>query len=479
VPEPTPPPSEPPQPAPVAPPEPSVAPPAPPSPSAPPSPPAAAPVTSATTSAAPPPASPPAPTAPEPAEGGPPLKTTASFLTRYEVREGYRDLGRSIGRFQEGEAAVFRARLGLTVGAIALDGGPEVSLQFTPQASGWLAQRVPPVAGDGSTITDYDLGLYEGYLRLADTGGLYTLDVGRFRMDYGDALVIGDLGWHQTGRAFEGARSRFSAGPAWIDVFFTQIEEGRTLSDPLGAGDRYFYGAYAGLGPLLAQPMELDLYLLGQTLPSITALPDPANPGMTLAGRKGGTEVTLGARVKQALDAFDYRGEAGLQFGSRPRPLESASVLAYQADAEVGLSGGGFRGSLGGLVASGDDPTTSKDEGYNQLYPTAHKFLGLADIFGGRTNVASLNASARYKLASTWTLLCQGHLLWTLERATPAAGTKPEAYTGAEIDTHLIHPIGKGLTIRAMYGLFLANDDSVYADDGPAHYLEVELAFAL
>lgn len=460
--------------------------PSPPLPAAP-SPPQPPPAASPPAAAAPPsepyaaPAAPP-PEAPKAVEKAPPpLETTASFLTRYEVREGYRDLSRSLGRFQEGEATVFRARLGLSIGAIPLEDGPEVLLQFTPQASGWLAQRVPAVAGDASTITDYDLGLYEGFLRVRDPGGAYTLDVGRFRMDYGDALIIGDLGWHQTGRAFEGARSRLGVGAGWVDVFFTQIEEGRTLSDPLGAGDRYFYGAYAGLGALTTEGMELDVYGLGQTIPGITPVPDPSSPGMTGAGRKGGTEVTLGLRAKQKIEAFDYRGEAGLQFGSRPGPVEAATVLAYQIDAELGLSAGGgaFRGSLGGLVASGDDPETSKNEGYNQLYPTAHKFLGLADIFGARTNVASLNASARYKLAPSWILMAQGHMFWTLERAAAAMTTKPDAYTGTEIDTHLIHPIGKGLTLRAMYGLFLANEDGPYADQGPGHYLEVELAFAL
>ena len=48
--------------------------------------------------------------------------------------------------------------------------------------------------------------------------------------------------------------------------------------------------------------------------------------------------------------------------------------------------------SVEGIYASGNDPATEKHEGWDELYPTAHKFLGLADVFTRavkRTNVRS------------------------------------------------------------------------------------------
>lgn len=436
----------------------------------------------AATAPLPPPPAPPYPAATSTAEPVSPLpiRYTASFLTRYEVRDGYRGLGRSAGRFQEGDATVYRARFGLTTAAMDVGGGVETLLQFTPQASGWLGQT--------DTIVDYDLGLYEGYLRVQDSAEQVQIDVGRFRMDYGDALVIGDLGWHQTGRAFEGARARFELGAGWLDTFFTQVAEGRPLAEPFGAGDRYFYGAYAALGSLVAEGLALDFYALGQTSPTTESVVDnPANPMSQTPTVSSATEMTLGARAKQKLTVFDYRVEAGLQFGGRPASasmsvpigteppeLSAVKVLAYQVDGELGVSGSGLRAAVGALVASGDDPTTDKHEGYNQLYPTAHKFLGLADIFGARTNVFSLNASLAYKLGSL-TLMAQPHAFWTMQ--TPTVGV--EDYTGAEIDTHLIYLLGQGLTLRGMYGLFLSSSDGPYRDDGPAHYLEIELAFTL
>jgi hypothetical protein len=409
-----------------------------------------------------------------------PIKYTASFFTRYEVREGYRDLGRSAGRFQEGDATVYRARFGLMTAPMKVGRNIEAVLQFTPQASGWL--------GETDTIVDYDLGLYEGYLRVQDGSEKVQFDIGRFRMDYGDALVIGDLGWHQTGRAFEGMRARWALGTAWIDSFFTQVDEGRPLSDAFGAGDRYFYGVYAGLGSLVAEGLALDFYGLGRSSPTTVGVVSSADPTRQTPTVKSATDVTLGARAKQKVGAFDYRVEAGLQFGSRPAAvtgtvpatgeppeLDPVTVLAYQVDAEAGVSGAGLRAAVGALVASGDDPSTDKNEGYDQLYPTAHKFLGLSDIFGARSNVFSINGNLSYKVIDAFTLMAQPHVLWTMQ--TPTIGV--EDYTGTEIDMHAIYALGQGLTLRGMYGLFLSSSDGPYQDDGPAHYLEIELAFLL
>ncbi len=64
----------------------------------------------------------------------------------------------------------------------------------------------------------------------------------------------------------------------------------------------------------------------------------------TALGRhKSGTVATLGSRFKGKAAVFDWRAEAGVQFGSRaPAPTWAAqrpdtkTKLAYQGDGEVG-----------------------------------------------------------------------------------------------------------------------------------------------
>jgi hypothetical protein len=220
---------------------------------------------------------------------------------------------------------------------------------------------------------------------------------------------------------------------------------------------------------------------------------------LATVSREAAAEITLGARAKQRLGAIDYRVEAGLQAGSRaralpmapampPAELESASVLAYHADAELGVFAldDRLRFGLEGLIASGDDPSTAEEaEGWNELYPTAHKFIGLADIVvqGGvkRTNLVSGVAHVTARPIADLTLQLDAHLFARPEAINAMVDS---GYAGMELDAGAAYALGKGLTLRALYALFVPDEDfyPVGAAAGPAdpaHYLEVELRYDL
>jgi hypothetical protein len=283
-------------------------------------------------------------------------------------------------------------------------------------------------------------------------------------MAYGEHLVIGTVGWHETGRSFDGARLHTSIGDkgAYVDSFVTQVAEDPTLVKPFGAGDQYFGGVYAGLGPNLGADMDLDGYVLGQLFPKTGGM-TPIDTGL---------ELTIGSRFKKKIDSFDVRAEAGIQVGAG-----SIDMLAYQADAEIGVSlaDGKARLACGGWYASGDDPDTlDTNEAWDQLYPTAHKFLGFADIMGARSNVMGGIARARYKAHPKLALGADGHLF--LRPQTPDG---VDAYTGVELDTWGMHPIGKGLGLRGGYSLFVPNESGPFATSDVAHYFELQLKYAL
>ncbi|MDH5672570.1 MAG: alginate export family protein [Myxococcales bacterium] len=410
--------------------------------------------------------------APEPA--GPVLVPTGSFFTRFELREGYDEIGASRARFVEGDAFFYRARLGLGVSPMDVGDGLKVSLAFVPQASGKFGTL-------GSTVADADLGLHEGYLRLA--GSALRLDLGRFELDYGDALVIGNLGWHQTARSFDGARVRAKPNDSgsFIDAFFTVLAEGHgSVTDPLLAGDQYFAGVYADVGPSLTEGLTLDLYLLSLMTPATDddpLPPDPADPMAPPAtvDREGAMSATVGARAKQRIDLIDYRAEAGLQFGTSRVDTEGRSTLAYHADLEVGanLADDRLRVALEGLYASGDDQDSTALEGWNQLFPTGHKFLGLMDVIGGRSNVISGVLHLSGKATSALSFGLDGHIFSRPQ--TPAMGA--DGYAGSELDFIIKHSLGQGLGLRGVYGLFLPPDSAPSQD--AVHYLEVELGYAL
>ncbi len=401
-----------------------------------------------------------------------PLTVGTSTWSRFESREGYAALGVARPRFSEGEAVVFRANLSIATNPLDLGDGITGQVKFTPQASG-----VWGTSGLGGTVGEANVGIYEGYFKFA--GARAELKGGRFMMNYGEALIIGNLAWHQSARAFDGVHAKYKMNKGYLDAFATQVASGwGTVADPFLAGDTYFWGLYSGIGGYLAEGMDLDLYLLGLSAAATEGLVDAAS-GDTYQ-RDGATLFTLGARAKQKLGIFDYRVEADLQFGesaglySGDTVAEAVSTLAYQAEAEIGFSfTPKIRLGFGGLIASGNDTTTTdRNEAYNELFPTTHKWLGLMDVIGFRTNVASGFLKFNAGLTETLALMLDAHVF-----ARPEAGglgrSGADGLAGFEIDAQLAKKIGKFGSLRGLYGIFVANEDH-YASGDPAHYVEVQ-----
>lgn len=407
--------------------------------------------------------------APEPA----PLEVGVSAFSRFELRNGYDRLGVSRGRFVEGDTTVYRVRLGLRTRPVSLGDGLEALVQFSPQASGQY--------GMVATVGEQSLGLYEGYLRIqSDTT---SFDLGRFQLDYGEALVLGNLDWHQSGRAFEGARIRHQLGRGSVDAFVTQTPrageisaEGHPrLSRPVFAGDTYLWGVYAAVGGFLAEGLELDLYALGLT--SAKAKDVPVDPEDVSAGtftQNAANEVTLGIRAKDRFgEVFDYRVEAGVQTGTRRNGADggrtTTAVRAFQADGEIGLSPvSWFRMSGGGAQASGNDPSTGRDEGWNELYPTGHRWLGLMDVAGPRNNIRAAVGKLRVQPTGSTTLHADYHYFQRLHVPQGA-----DRALGSELDVYVVQKLGAACTGRVLYGAFVPKEG-----DRVAQYTEAELKLA-
>jgi len=418
-----------------------------------------------------------------------PLTFGTSTWSRFEVREGYDRLGVSPPaivnplrtRFTEGDQTVFRARLAMATADLPL--GPKLTgmVQFSPQASGTWG-----TSGLNGTVGEAALGIYEGYFKFK--GERFELKGGRFAMNYGEALVIGNLDWHQAGRAFDGLHTKYKMNKGYVDLFGTQTASGwgTGATDPFLAGDTYFWGLYSGWGGYIKEGLDLDLYLLGLSVASNeTATATDAATGTAFTyQRDGATLLTLGARAKQKLGMFDYRLEGGFQFGESAgaaptdatiTQVGAATALAYQVEGEIGF---GFtkklRLGIGGSIASGNDPATPENEAYNELFPTTHKWHGLMDIIGQRTNVGRGFFKFSAGLGETVTFLLDGHIF-----ARPAAGglgrdpMSTSGLAGGEFDVQLVKKFGKWGTLRGLYGIFLANGDH-YVTDEAAHYVEIQ-----
>jgi hypothetical protein len=143
-----------------------------------------------------------------------------------------------------------------------------------------------------------------------------------------------------------------------------------------------------------------------------------------------------------------------------------------------------LRVAVEGIYASGDDPsTTDKNEGWDELYPTAHKWLGLADVFTQgpvkRTNVASGVLHLTGKATKDLTVQADGHLFSRLEKVGGQEG-----FAGAEVDVGVAYALAKGLKVRGLYAVYLANSDfypvaPATGEADPIHFGELELRYDL
>jgi hypothetical protein len=421
-----------------------------------------------------------------------PLTVAGSFWTRYELRKGYADHGLTSNArlHREGDYLVSRARLVVKTTPFDIGSDMKASATFVPQAAYTMGETGTTPAnttvGDQPAIT-----LYEGYASVG--GSTARMDAGRFMMNYGDALVIGDLGWNESARSFNGGRLHITPNesPLYIDVFGTIVAEGRLVTQDPVQGDAYFWGAYAGIGPVLGEGSEFDLYFLGQSTArnENVALTDPMDPMSTAVGEvEPTTDLTLGTRVKGKASLVDYRLEAGLQFGKSPvNPTfaapdpEALDKFAYQADAEVGINPAkSFRLGVEGLYASGNkSDTPDKDEGWNQLYPTAHKFLGWSDIAGGRSNIMSAVLHVQYAPIEPLKLSVDAHYF---KRPEMPAGK--DGSMGSEIDTQVLYGFGGGAHLRGMYAVFLPKEEfwesatvSSEVAGEAMHYFELQFGY--
>ncbi len=393
------------------------------------------------------------------------FRPLASLFSRAEVREGYEGIGAANpGCFpgvNDGACMRYRARVGLAIEDLHISDALVAGIRFQPQATGYWS-----LGGSGG-VTHPSLGLYEGNLTL-QIGSAVTVQAGRLVLNYGDEMVIGQLGWHPAARSFDGARLRIQPEDdgIWVDAFWTLVQEGGPGS--FGVNDVYFYGLYAALGPLVGADTALDAYVFGLQSNEST---DP----VTAVTTDWSLLVHIGARVRHRVSLVDFRVEGGLQVGrvGRPTPADASQLLAGHVDGEVGVNLLSDRLRIGahGFYASGDDPATPEMEGYAQLFPTAHAFLGLSDVMGARTNVAG---GALHVLGKPIDQLRIALDLHTFTRPEAAA----DHYAGLESDVHLIWLPGAGFKVRAMYGLFVPNE-GFWGSSEAVHYLEVEVGYQL
>ncbi len=235
---------------------------------------------------------------------------------------------------------------------------------------------------------------------------------GRQELLLGNQRLVSPLDWANTRRTFDGYRMTVSNKETDLDLFYTNpvINSQATAgsndwdsSDP----DKHFYGAY--LSTKRYDVGTIDLYYIGYDS-------EPTNFSFH----------TLGSQLSGKNDLFLYEFEGGTQFGDNANASDHSAYFATAGlgkKLELCLCGGKtWSPTVWGWYdwASGaDQPTFSEgDNGFHHLFPLAHKYNGLMDLFG-RRNLHDINAQLITPIGKKTNLLLWYHYFMLDQATTP------------------------------------------------------------
>ena len=310
----------------------------------------------------------------------------------------------------------------------------------------------------------------------ADVGKPTSKLAGRFgrqELAYGDQRLLGHVNWLNSGRTFDAARVSLRSKPVQVDLFAASVV--RILDDEFdksGAGNRVF-GAYATTATVLPKG-TVEPYVIFRRDRNLRA-------ESLLVGSL--SQVTTGARLLGRLPAaFDYNIELALQSGS----LATDDVSAWAGHWQLRRSFAGrtvphITGEYN--YASGDrNPTDGTRGTFDQLYPTPHDKLGLADQVSWK-NIHHLRAGFDVTPFRATPITVNYHTFWlaVARDALYTASGAPLArvitgalntHVGQEIDVQVTRPLTPYLAMAAGYsylhaGAFLKEATPGQSYSGP------------
>lgn len=317
----------------------------------------------------------------------------------------------------------------------------------------------------GDDLTDPSLDLHRASFSWQPTS-TWSLQAGRFELAYGDERVLGAVGWSQVGRAWDGLRTRIAPIEGLeVDLFGARYAEG--ASEPTAGFEGGIFEDDAMLTGLYASASEAWLGAL--TALDVYALYDVRfdRPEADVPLRRG--LATFGTRLDGEWDPIDVNLEGAYQFGKRCiEGTEAAECTdrtvqthGWFVDAEVGVTFGKSptpRLFAAYSRASGDDPATEADEGYDHLYPTGHKWLGLTDIVGARTNLQEIRGGASLTIGDV-SITETIHQFTRLQPSVEPVGLEFDTTVGVTASEHM--------TLNAGHGLFVPNSGISTTDADP------------
>ncbi|GAB6075836.1 alginate export family protein [Desulfurobacterium crinifex] len=270
-----------------------------------------------------------------------------------------------------------------------------VTAVFTPQAVGYWGENLqgvflgeqsgnPAMTPVGRAVSGNtnDVMMHEAYMLLSNPFGIENVIVklGRQEVNLGNQRLVGSVGWSQAGRSLDGILVGYVAGDYGLAGFFYG-----KLNDNVGRFDAWVMPTADN-----ADGLDIDLYVatwqgnfkpfgIGGTYEITDIYVNPRGTGLTarnvntLYGRVTPAFDTEFAKIKLNIEGATQSGDAGQNDLSG----YFFSVGAGADFTDVAWKPGVF---VGYDYYSGDSDDQGDIDSFWSVLPTAHKWLGHADL---------------------------------------------------------------------------------------------------
>ena len=330
-----------------------------------------------------------------------------------------------------------------------------LTIRPLPDVTGLIQAQDSRTFGSSGNTLGVDpnaFDLHQAWVRVDDfvvDGTSITL--GRQELSYANERLIGAVGWHNRGRAFDALKIRSEFGSGSVDLFASRTNDRTGTSSRADRGNEHLFGIWGTVRP--SDRQTVDLFVLYDN--DNTKLAFGPDSGSDLRNRG-----TYGVRWLGSVSSLTFELEGAYQSGEQvPVPdafdsTELVDIAAYMASARASLRVGTTDiGLLYTRLSGDDDPTDGEINTFNTLFATNHKFYGAMDYFPG----VSSGLQDIALLLGLWTgertsLSVDGHYFLPADSGDPY---------GIEVDLTATHRYNDAVTFQAGASLFLP--DGIFA----------------
>ena len=289
---------------------------------------------------------------------------------------------------------------------------------------------------------DFALSLHQGWAEILFTPK-FSLKAGRQELSYDDHRIFGNVGWTQQARSHDLALLKYE-GDINLHFGIAHHENTDRRNNLYNGPDAYKDMQFVWFNKTWTNE-ALSLLFLNNGVPVISQGKQENRYSQTLGGR-----FTINPKPVNVATNFYYqtgKDNQNRDIGAYNFLLEVSAKMNPSATATFGME----------ILSGTDSGETGKNNSFNPLYGTNHKFNGFMDYFyvGNHLNTVGLNdyyfkwACSRFK-----------NIQWNLHIHYFGANAKlpndANRYLGTEVDFDLTYTVNPFTKITAGYSHMFA-----------------------